>query len=47
MQGILLDESLKIHMVDRKENFEENFFSPKIALGEALFPPLVKAKNQY
>ena len=33
-------------MDDRKENFEENFFPAKIASGEALFPPLVKAKNQ-
>jgi hypothetical protein len=30
-------------MDDRKENF----FSAKIASGEALFPPLVKAKNQH
>ena len=34
-------------MDERKENFEENFFSAKIALGQALFPPLVKAKNQH
>jgi hypothetical protein len=43
MQGILLAESLYIHMDDR----EENFFSAKIASGQALFPPLVKAKNQH
>ena len=46
MHGILLAESLKIHMDDRKYNFEENIFSAKIASRQALFPPLVKAKNQ-
>ena len=25
----------------------KNFFSAKIASGQALFPPLVKAKNQH
>ena len=34
-------------MDERKENFEENFFSAKIASGQALFPPLVKAKHQH
>ena len=34
-------------MDDRKENFKENFFFAKIALGEALFLTLVKAKNQH
>jgi hypothetical protein len=32
-----------------KENkiSKKNFFSAKIASGQALFPPLVKAKNQH
>ena len=34
-------------MDERKENFEEKFFSAKIASGQGLFPPLVKAKNQH
>ena len=34
-------------MDERKENFEEQFFSAKIASGQALFPPIVKAKNQH
>jgi hypothetical protein len=34
-------------MAERKENFEENFFSAKIASGQALFLPSVKAKNQH
>ena len=34
-------------MDERKENFEEIFFSAKIVSGQALFPPLVKAKNQH
>ena len=34
-------------MDERKENFEENFFPAKIASGQALFPPLEKAKNQH
>ena len=34
-------------MDERKENFEENFFPAKIASGQALSPPLVKAKNQH
>ena len=32
-------------MDDRKKNIKENNFPAKIASGEALFPPLVKAKN--
>ena len=32
-------------MDDRKLDFEEKIFSNKIASEEALFPPLVKAKN--
>ena len=31
----------------RKENFEENFFFAKIASGQALFPPLVKAQHEH
>ena len=34
-------------MDDRKENVEENFFLAKIALEEALFTPLIKAKKQH
>ena len=34
-------------MDERKENFEENFFPAKIAFGQALFSPLLKAKNQH
>ena len=34
-------------MDERKENFEEKKFSAKIASGQALIPPLVKAKNQH
>jgi hypothetical protein len=32
-----------------KENkiLKKNFFSAKIASGQALFPPLVKAENQH
>ena len=47
MQGILLAESYWIQMGERKQNFEENFFSAKITSGQALFPPLVKAKNPH
>ena len=32
-------------MDDRKLDFEEKIFSNKIASEEAIFPPLVKAKN--
>ena len=34
-------------MDDKIENFEENFFFAKIASGEVLFLPLVKAKNKH
>ena len=35
-------------MDDRKKNFEsKKKISAKIASGHALFPPLVKAKNQH
>ena len=47
MQGILRAESLYIHIDERKENIEEIFFPAKIASELALFPPLVKAKNQH
>ena len=33
-------------MIEKKD-LKKKKFSAKIALGEALFPPLVKAKNQY
>ena len=34
-------------MDERKENLKKKFFSAKIASGQALFPPLEKAKNQH
>ena len=34
-------------MDERKQNFKEKKFPAKIASGQALFPPLVKAKNQH
>jgi hypothetical protein len=33
-------------MDERKYNFEKKNFAAKICLGEALFPLLVKVKNQ-
>jgi hypothetical protein len=45
MQGILLAESLLIHMDDRKENFEEIFFPRQNCFGACTFSAFSKGQK--
>ena len=49
VKEVLLNKSLQIHMVNRRWNVEETKrkISVQICIGEKLFPPEVKAKNQH